>query len=153
MNVRAPRMLRRLAALLIRGPEAPYVLVDLDDTFEREVTRGLSHATATTRYLVNALLSALQVLRGRFAQSSFRLSWIDVRLGLRMLVKHPTLTVVALFALAVALPVTLAPMHMALAVDPHFPKIPTDACSWDSRGDCPRIVCRPAPQGAPHFPG
>ncbi len=117
-------MLRRLAALLIRGPEAPYVLVDLDDAFEREVARGMSHPAATARYLVNTLLSALQVLRGRFAQSSIRLSWIDVRLGLRMLVKHPTLTIVALFALAVALPVTLAPMHMALAVESTLPEDP-----------------------------
>lgn len=124
MNARAPWVLRRLAALLIRGAEAPYVLVDLDDAFEREVVRGLSRTAATTRYLVNTFLSALQVLRGRIARSSFRLSWIDVRLGLRMLVKHPTLTLVALFALAVALPVTLAPMHMALAIESRLPEDP-----------------------------
>lgn len=124
MSTRAPWVLRRLAALLIRGPEAPYVLVDLDDTFDREITRGMSLPAAQLRYVVNTFLSAIQVLRGRFAQSSFRLSWIDVRLGLRMLVKHPTLTLVALFALAVALPVTLAPMHMALAVESNLPEDP-----------------------------
>jgi putative ABC transport system permease protein len=124
MSARAPWLLRRLAALLIRGPEAPYVLVDLDDTFDREITRGMSLPAAQLRYVVNTFLSAIQVLRGRFAQSSFRLSWIDVRLGLRMLVKHPTLTLVALFALAVALPVTLAPMHMALAVESNLPEDP-----------------------------
>lgn len=124
MSTRASWVLRRLAALLIRGPEAPYVLVDLDDAFEREVARGMTRSAATLRYLVNTVLSAFQVLRGRFAQSSFRLSWIDVRLGLRMLVKHPTLTLVALFALAVALPVTLAPMHMALAVESTLPEDP-----------------------------
>lgn len=124
MSARAPWLLRRLAALLIRGPEAPYVLVDLDDTFDREITRGMSLPAAQLRFVVNTFLSAIQVLRGRFAQSSFRLSWIDVRLGLRMLVKHPTLTLVALFALAVALPVTLAPMHMALAVESNLPEDP-----------------------------
>ncbi len=124
MSAQAPWVLRRLAALLIRGPEAPYVRVDLDDAFERERARGMSHTAASVRYLVNTLLSALQVLRGRFAQSAFRLSWIDARLGLRMLVKYPTLTLVALFALAIALPVTLAPMHMALAVESTLPEDP-----------------------------
>ena len=124
MNARAPWVLRRLAALLVRGPEASFVLVDLDDAFEREVARGMTRAAATGRYLVNTFLSAFQLLRGRFAQSSFRLSWIDARLGLRMLVKYPTLTLVALFALAIALPVTLAPMHMALAVESTLPEDP-----------------------------
>lgn len=124
MSASAPWLLRRLAALLIRGSEAPFVLADLDDAFDREVARGMSRAAATLRYLVNMCLSAVHVLRGRFAHSSFRLSWIDVRLGLRMLVKHPTLTIVSLFALAVALPVTLAPMHMALAVEANLPEDP-----------------------------
>jgi predicted permease len=122
--MRAPWVLRRLAALLVRGPEAPFVLVDLDDAFERELARGMARTAATLRYVVNTFLSAFQVLRGRFARSSFRLSWIDVRLGLRMLVKYPTLTMVALFALTIALPVTLAPMHMALAVESTLPEDP-----------------------------
>ncbi|MCA9572267.1 MAG: hypothetical protein KC656_30720, partial [Myxococcales bacterium] len=42
-----------------------------------------------------------------------RFSWIDVRLGLRMLVKHPGLTLVAAFALAVGIPVGMAPTHLA----------------------------------------
>lgn len=124
MSAPAPWVLRRLAALVIRGPEASYVLVDLDDAFEREIVRGMTRTAATRRYLVNTVFSAVQLLRSRFAQSSFRLSWIDVRLGLRMLVKHPTLTLVALFALAIALPVTLAPMHMALAVESNLPEDP-----------------------------
>jgi len=124
VSARAPWVLRQLAALLIRGTEAPFVLVDLDDAFEREVGRGMSRTAATVRYIINTFLSAFQVLRGRFAQSSFRLSWIDVRLGLRMLVKYPTLTLVALFALTIALPVTLAPMHMALAVESNLPEDP-----------------------------
>ncbi|MGD2068871.1 MAG: ABC transporter permease [Gemmatimonadota bacterium] len=38
-------------------------------------------------------------------------SWIDVKLGLRMLRKHPGLTLVSTFALAVGIPVGLAPAH------------------------------------------
>ncbi|NJD18989.1 MAG: hypothetical protein FIA95_06870, partial [Gemmatimonadetes bacterium] len=36
-------------------------------------------------------------------------SWLDVKLGLRMLVKHPGLTLVSMFALAVGIPVGVAP--------------------------------------------
>jgi predicted permease len=39
-------------------------------------------------------------------------SWLDVKLGLRMLVKRPGLTLVATFALAVGIPVGLAPAHI-----------------------------------------
>lgn len=124
MSARAPWWLRRLAALLVRGPEAPFVRVDLDDAFDREVARGVTRAHAICRYLVNTCLSSLQLLRARFRQSSIRLSWIDVRLGLRMLIKYPTLTMVALFALTIALPVCLAPMHMALAVESTLPEDP-----------------------------
>ena len=41
---------------------------------------------------------------------------LDVKLGLRMLVKHPGLTLVAVFALAVGIPVGLAPMHLVNAI-------------------------------------
>ena len=44
-------------------------------------------------------------------------SWLDVKLGLRMLVKQPGLTSVAVFALAVGIPVGLAPSHAARAFE------------------------------------
>ena len=59
-----------------------------------------------------------------FGRSSFRLSSIDIRLGLRMLVKYPTLTIVAVFALAIALPVCLAPLHIARVVESNLPEDP-----------------------------
>ena len=49
-----------------------------------------------------------------FAQ--LRFSWLDVKLGLRMLVKHPMLNLAAVFALAVGIPVGLAPSHLAQAL-------------------------------------
>lgn len=49
-----------------------------------------------------------------FAQ--FRFSWLDVKLGLRMLPKHPMLNLAAIFALAVGFPVGLAPSHLARAL-------------------------------------
>ena len=48
-------------------------------------------------------------------------SWLDVKLGLRMLVKQPALTMVAVFALAIGIPVGLVPTHIANAVQAPLP--------------------------------
>lgn len=47
----------------------------------------------------------------------FGFSWLDVKLALRMLVKHPGLTLVAVFALAVGIPVGMAPAHVVNALE------------------------------------
>lgn len=124
MSPAPPRIVQRLARLLVRGPEAPYVLSDLDDAFDRDVSRGVRRASATRRYLVNVWASGWHLLLGRLRGSSLRLSWVDIRLGLRMLVKFPMLTVVALFALSVALPVSLAPLHLSMAAEAQLPEDP-----------------------------
>ena len=54
-----------------------------------------------------------------FAQ--LRFSWLDVKLGLRMLPKHPMLNLAAVFALAVGIPVGLAPSHLARALEAGLP--------------------------------
>lgn len=54
-----------------------------------------------------------------FAQ--LRFSWIDVKIGLRMLRKHPMLNLAAVFALAVGIPVGLAPSHLARALEAPLP--------------------------------
>ena len=53
--------------------------------------------------------------RGLALLDELRFSWLDVKLGLRMLVKNPALTAVAVFALAAGIPVGLAPVHVAHA--------------------------------------
>ena len=40
-GVPGPGVLRWLAALLIRGPEAGVILAELDDAMEREIARGI----------------------------------------------------------------------------------------------------------------
>ena len=50
---------------------------------------------------------------GRRRWSGSGISWLDLKLGLRMLFKYPGLTAVAVFALAVGIPVGLAPSHGA----------------------------------------
>ncbi|MDF2771831.1 MAG: MacB-like periplasmic core domain protein [Geminicoccaceae bacterium] len=54
-----------------------------------------------------------------FAQ--LRFSWLDVKLGFRMLPKHPMLNLAAVFALAVGIPVGLAPSHLARALEAPLP--------------------------------
>jgi putative ABC transport system permease protein len=54
-----------------------------------------------------------------FAQ--LRFSWLDVKVGVRMLRKHPMLNLAAVFALAVGIPVGLAPSHLARALEAPLP--------------------------------
>ncbi len=51
----------------------------------------------------------------RFNVTKLGFSWLDVKIGLRMLGKHPGLSLVAVFALAVGIPVGLAPTHFVNA--------------------------------------
>jgi len=141
---RPPGLLRWLADLLIRGPDAPFVLAELNDALERDLASGMSPWRARRRLAWNVLASALSVGRARWhrrvaapgrdprlappatLQGAIRapqphVPWLDVKLGLRMLVKHPGLTCVAAFALAIGIPVGLAPMHLVSAVEAHLP--------------------------------
>ena len=59
--------------------------------------------------------------RGLHLFDQVRFSWIDVKLALRMLVKHPLLTFAAVAALAVGIPVGLAPAHLAHAIEAPLP--------------------------------
>ena len=47
---RPPRLLRRLARLLTRGRDAPYIVPDLDASFAGDIERGLRRGRATARY-------------------------------------------------------------------------------------------------------
>jgi len=48
-------------------------------------------------------------------------SWLDVKLGVRMLLKHPGLTAVAMFALAIGIPVGMAPAHVINSFEAPLP--------------------------------
>ncbi len=62
-----------------------------------------------------------RVSRGFQLLDQIRFSWLDVKLALRMLVKHPLLSLAAVFALAVGIPVGIAPAHLAKAVEAPLP--------------------------------
>lgn len=53
--------------------------------------------------------------------AQLRFSWLDVRLALRILRKHPMLNIAAIIALAVGIPVGLAPAHLARALEASLP--------------------------------
>jgi putative ABC transport system permease protein len=115
---------RRLAALIVRGPDARFILGDLDETLERD--RGASPWRARRKYAANALGSALSVGRTRLGSSlralpTLGFSWLDLKLGLRMLVKYPGLTLVAVFALSLGIPASLVPMHFLGIFDGTLP--------------------------------
>jgi len=69
---------------------------------------------------------AARAARGLRLFDELRFSWLDVKLGLRMLVKNPALTAVAVFALAAGIPVGLAPVHVADAITAPLPEDPED---------------------------
>ena len=116
--------LRWLATLLVRGPDASFVLGDLEEAMHRDVERGVPLRRARWRYLMNALGSGLSLARGRLSLGSpgrFGTSLLDVKLAIRMLGKHPGLTAVAIFALALGIPTSLAPIHMLGAFNATLP--------------------------------
>ena len=134
MTPRRSRIGRLLAALLIRGGEAPYILRDLDDSFSQDVARGLSPSEVRRRDLRNILASAGSVWAASLRPSSWRPSLVDVRLGLRTIVRTPGLSLVAVGALAIGIPVGLAPMHAVDALERPLPGDPDGRirtlCYW-----------------------
>ena len=134
MTQRRSRIGRLLAALCIRGTEAPFILRDLDDAFQHDVARGLAPADVRRRDLRNILASAASMWIASLRPSSWRPSWVDVRLGLRTLVRAPGLSFVAVCALALGIPVGLAPMHAVDALERPLPGDPDGRirtlCYW-----------------------
>ncbi|MEZ5284921.1 MAG: ABC transporter permease [Vicinamibacterales bacterium] len=125
---------RVLAALLIRGIDAPFVLRDLDDAFEHDVARGLSTRAARRRDLRNVLASACSMWWEALRPAAWRPSLADVRLGFRSIRRTPGLSVVAVCALAIGIPVGLAPMHAVEALERPLPGDPDGrirtVCYW-----------------------
>lgn len=116
---RVPRLLRLLARLLVRGPDAPFVRGDLDEAYARERERGTPAARARRRYVLNALASGASLTWARICSPGA--SWLDVKLGLRLLRRRPGLTLVSVFALAIGIPVSMIPLHLAYMFEADLP--------------------------------
>jgi putative ABC transport system permease protein len=131
---RRSRIGRLVEALFIRGAEAPFLLRDLDDSFNHDVARGLAPAEVRRRDLRNVLASVGSVWAESLRPSAWRPSMVDVRLGLRTIVRTPWLSAVAVCALAIGIPVGLAPMHAVDALERPLPGDPDGRirtlCFW-----------------------
>lgn len=130
-----------VAALLARARSWYRALVhrgqaerDLRDEFQHHIAArtddlvrdGLSPADAelrATREFGHAGTYRVEVREamGLASFAQIRFSWLDIKLGLRMLPKHPMLNLAAIFALAVGIPVGLAPSHLARALEAPLP--------------------------------
>lgn len=134
MTPRRSRIGRLLAAVFIRGAEAPFILRDLDDSFNHDVARGLAPAEVRRRDLRNILASAVSVWAESLRPSVWRPSLVDVRLGFRTIARTPWLSLVAVCALAIGIPVGLAPMHAVDALERPLPGDPDGRirtlCYW-----------------------
>lgn len=146
------RLLRWIAAFSIRGPDAPFILDDLDELFERDVARGVRPSRARVRYARNLLASAVSIWRARLRAGGggrarprkrrgggmwSAISWLDVKLGLRMMVKYPGLTLVGGLGIAVAIAIGA---FLFAAVAAVYSPLPFDAGervvaieNWDTR--------------------
>jgi putative ABC transport system permease protein len=131
---RRSRIGRLLAAVFIRGADAPFILRDLDDSFDHDVARGLSPVEVRRRDLRNILASAVSIWAESLRPSAWRPSLVDVRLGLRTIARTPGLSLVAVCALAIGIPVGLAPMHAVDALERPLPGDPEarirTLCYW-----------------------
>lgn len=90
------------------------------------VRTGLSHDAATLQARrefghIDTHRAEARGWRAFRTLDQIRFSWLDVKLALRMLVKHPILSLAAVFALAVGIPVGIAPTHLANAVEAPLP--------------------------------
>jgi hypothetical protein len=117
---RAPLLLR-IAVLLLPAVVRDEVLGDLFEHWRSSVV-----GRSWPRRLVWLWRQPVEaaVLRMRFGSSVGRrpgirvggsgvwFSWLDVKLGFRMMGKHPGVTVVIVFALALGIPASLAPNHV-----------------------------------------
>ena len=103
------RALRALARLLIRSEDAPFILSDLEEHLERDLVRGVPPVRARARYAFNLLGSAVAVWRARLSGGrGGGASWLDFKLGLRMLLRYPGLSVVGGLAMAFAIAIGAA---------------------------------------------
>ena len=110
--------LRWLAAIVVRNP---HVRADLDEAFDRDLERGLPPFRAGYRYLANTMGSSWALAVARVRDVPTGTSWLDVRLGIRMLKRQPALTAVAVFALGLGIPVSMIPSHFLGALSADLP--------------------------------
>ena len=121
---RPPRTAESLLAWLLPREDHGPIMGDLAEEFTARVEADGVRAARNWywRHTVRSILPAIsrrrrRSLRSRRGKMMARLGslWLDAKLGLRMLVKYPGLTAVAVLALALGIPAGVAPIHFANA--------------------------------------
>lgn len=108
MTERAPRLARRVLESTLPRTVRSAIADDLDEMFARDC-RALGVARARRRYWRHVMsFSSRFLLEGLRERARPRISWMDMTLGVRMLVKHPGLTIVGGLAMAFAIAVGAA---------------------------------------------
>ena len=135
-RISPPRLAVRLLERRLPAEITDAICGDLEEEYKECRALGVSRLRADVWYWGQALTVRVGALRraakslqarrpalsaggwsgrrGRWGRSG--ISWLDVKLGLRMLVKYPGMTAVSVFALAIAIPAGLGPMHFMNAV-------------------------------------
>ena len=116
-----PRALRWIIRIALGGPHSDEVAADLDELFDSDMQRGRSVGSASVRYGLNGAASAWRLAYDRRPGLPFGASIVDVRLGLRMLLRQPLLTGVAVVALGLGIPASLSPIHVWSALIEELP--------------------------------
>jgi predicted permease len=137
----------RIAANLLPHDAREEVLGDLVEAWsERERTNGRRSAWfwALRQPLVSIgarLAFRTRLPRALHPGSGIGFSWIDVKLGVRILRKQPILTVVAGLTLALGIPAALIPTHIMSALDTDLPVDEGDRVlglrNWDLQANDP----------------
>jgi predicted permease len=125
----AEAVLLRLLPERDRGP----IVGDLAEEYRRRV--GTEGESAARRWYRGQLRRAVvPAMRRRFSGAAtpsrggrtmgegVGVSWLDVKLGLRMLRKRPLMTGAALFALSVGIPASMLPGHVIRVLDAPLPE-------------------------------
>ena len=121
-----PWLGRAWLRMVARRDDRAAVVNDLDEEFRTLLAEGVAVRDARRWYRRQVWGSTVPLLRTRLSGAlalwgATRSSWLDLKLALRMLVKTPGLTLVAVFALAIGIPVGLAPSHAAAVFEAPLP--------------------------------
>lgn len=98
----APRWAAALLRLLATTPEADVLVGDLEEAHRMRVARR-GPALAAVLTSLEAADLAFMLVRRRLRLPRLSMSWLDLKLALRMLVRYPVLTVIGTVSLAAAI--------------------------------------------------
>jgi predicted permease len=133
-----PQLAARLLAWRLPDEIAEAVCGDLAEAHADRIARGGSRIGADLWFWTQALTVRAGALRratnrlrsvrpssvGARDRGGGGVSWLDVRLGLRMARKHPVMTAASIFALSVGIPASMIPGHVASVTEATLPEDP-----------------------------